>query len=118
VPGPRRQVDERWLDHYRGWVYGAGYGAQLGLGVTTIVSSAATYVALLAALLAGGAPGGALILGCYGAVRGVTPLAAARVRSQRELLDFHRALSRWRSSARWSAVAAQAGMLVLAIVLA
>src|SRR5690242_20034923 len=29
VPGPRRQVDERWLDRYRGWVYGLGYGAQL-----------------------------------------------------------------------------------------
>ncbi|MGA2928047.1 MAG: hypothetical protein ABSG43_19040, partial [Solirubrobacteraceae bacterium] len=25
VPGPRRQVDERWLDEYRGWVYGLGY---------------------------------------------------------------------------------------------
>ena len=117
VPGPRRQVDERWLDEYRGWVYGAGYGAQLGLGVTTIVSSAATYVAVLAAFLAGGAPAGALILGCYGAVRGLTPLAAAGVRSQRQLLDFHRAFTRWRTSARWGAVAAQAGMLVLAIVL-
>src|ERR1700756_4173514 len=28
VPGPRRQVDERWLRAYRGWVYGAGFGAQ------------------------------------------------------------------------------------------
>src|SRR5437763_3403769 len=35
VPGPRRQVDERWRDEYRGWVYGVGYGAQLGEGVTT-----------------------------------------------------------------------------------
>jgi hypothetical protein len=117
VPGPRRQVDERWLDRYRGWVYGAGYGAQLGLGVTTIVASAATYVALLAAFLAGGAPAGALILGCYGAVRGATPLAAAHVRSQRQLLDFHRALARWRGPARWGALAAQSGMLVLALAL-
>src|SRR5438105_2923575 len=51
VPGPRRQVNERWRDEYRGWVYGLGYGTQLGSGVTTIVSSAATYVALLAAFL-------------------------------------------------------------------
>jgi hypothetical protein len=42
VPGPRRQVDDRWRDQYRGWVYGLGYGVQLGVGVTTIVSSAAT----------------------------------------------------------------------------
>src|SRR5689334_17066249 len=117
VPGPRRQVDERWLDRYRGWVYGAGYGAQLGLGVTTIVSSAATYVALVAAFLSASTGSGALILGCYGAVRGLTPLAAGGVRSQRQLLEFHRALSRWRSRARWGAVAAQAGMLVLALAL-
>src|ERR1700730_4317784 len=49
TPGPRRQVNERWLDEFRGWVYGLGFGAQLGLGVTTIVSSAATCLALLAA---------------------------------------------------------------------
>ena len=33
VPGPNRQVNERWLDEFRGWVYGFGFGAQLGLGV-------------------------------------------------------------------------------------
>ncbi len=37
VPGLRRQVDEDWLTRYRGWVYGAGYGAQLGVGFATIV---------------------------------------------------------------------------------
>jgi len=117
VPGPRRQVDERWLDQYRGWVYGAGYGAQLGLGVTTIVSSAATYVALLAAFLTASAVGGAIVLGCFGAVRGLTPLAAAGVRNQRRLLEFHRSLSRWRAPVRWGAVAVQAAMLVLALAL-
>jgi sulfite exporter TauE/SafE len=117
VPGPRRQVDERWLDRYRGWVYGAGYGAQLGLGVTTIVSSAATYVTLVAAFLTMSAPAGAVVLGCFGAVRGLTPLAAAGVRSQRQLLEFHRALARWRAVARWGPVAILAGMLVLAIAL-
>ena len=117
VPGPRRQVDERWLDRYRGWVYGAGYGAQLGVGVTTIVSSAATYVALLAAFLTASAAAGAIVLGCFGLVRGLTPLAAAGVRSPRQLLEFHRALARWRAPARWGAVATQAGMLVIALAL-
>src|SRR5688572_33191944 len=28
LPTFRRQVDERWLDTYRGWVYGAGFGFQ------------------------------------------------------------------------------------------
>lgn len=35
LPGPARQVDEDWLARYRGWVYGAGFGTQLGLGVVT-----------------------------------------------------------------------------------
>src|SRR5436190_5073676 len=52
APGPRRQVNEAWLQRYRGWVYGAGFGLQLGLGVTTIVSTAAVYAAGAAALLA------------------------------------------------------------------
>src|SRR5437763_10921782 len=39
-PGPRRQVNEGWLQVYRGWVYGAGFGAQLGVGAATIVSTA------------------------------------------------------------------------------
>ena len=89
APGPRRQVDERWLDEFRGWVYGLGYGAQLGLGVSTVVSSAATYAALLAALLCASLGSGAVILGLYGAIRGLTPLLASRVRSPDQLLRLH-----------------------------
>ena len=118
IPGPRRQVDERWLDEYRGWVYGIGYGSQLGLAVSTVVSSAATYVALIAAFLSASPGAGAVVLGCFGAVRGLTPLAASGVRSQRELLDFHRTLARWRGRARWGAVAAQAGALLIALAVA
>ena len=118
LPGPRRQVDERWLERYRGWVYGIGYGSQLGLAVTTVVTSAATYVALLAAVLAGRPGAGAVILGSYGAVRGLTPLAAAGVRSQRQLLEFHRGFDRWRVRARWGTVASQAGVLLAAVALA
>jgi hypothetical protein len=115
VPGPDRQVDERWLDEYRGWVYGAGFGAQLGLGVTTIVTSAATYAAGLAAFLAGSAGRGALILGCFGLVRGLTPLAAAGVRRPEELIALHARVDRWRGPARAIGVAALGLVLVLAI---
>jgi hypothetical protein len=118
VPGPRRQVDERWLDRYRGWVYGLGYGSQLGLAMTTVVSSAATYVALVAAFLSAGAAEGAIILGCFGAVRGLTPLAAAHVRSQRQLLDLHRGLSRWRTPVQWGTVGVQVAILVVAVAVA
>src|SRR5215212_3477402 len=39
LPSPRRQVNEDWLREYRGWVYGAGFGGQLGAAVTTIVTT-------------------------------------------------------------------------------
>lgn len=115
VPGPNRQVNERWLDEYRGWVYGLGYGAQLGLGVTTVVSSAGTYVALVAAFLAPGPAAGALIVGCFGAIRGLTLLAGARVRTPPELLSLHRVLSRWQRPVRWAGIAALAAILLVAL---
>ncbi len=112
VPGPRRQVDERWRDEYRGWVYGAGYGAQLGLGITTVVSSASTYLAFAAAFLSGGTARGALILGVFGALRGVQPLAAAGVRRPDQLLRAHRRLTRWREPARLIGILALLGIAV------
>jgi hypothetical protein len=115
VPGPHRQVDERWLDEYRGWVYGLGYGAQLGLAVTTVVSSAGTYVALIAAFLAPGPAAGALIMGCFGAIRGLTLLAGVRVRTPPELLSLHRSLGRWRARVRWGGVGVLAVILLVAL---
>jgi sulfite exporter TauE/SafE len=99
APGPRRQVNERWLDEFRGWVYGLGFGAQLGAGIGTVVSSAATYAALLAALLAASPARGGLILGCFGAVRGLTLLAAAHVRRPDQLVAFHSRLQNWHAPA-------------------
>src|SRR3954447_3018177 len=61
LPTIHRQVDEDWLTRYRGWVYGAGYGVQLGLGVVTIVTSAATYAALGLCVLSGSVLTGAVI---------------------------------------------------------
>jgi hypothetical protein len=109
VPGPRRQVDERWLDRYRGWVYGLGFGSQLGLGIATVVTSAATYVVLLCALASGHPVTGAAIMGLYGALRGLTPLLAAGVRTPRHLMDLH---ARLRGA---DAATARAGAAVLAL---
>jgi hypothetical protein len=118
VPGPRRQVDERWLDRYRGWVYGLGYGAQLGAGVTTVVTSAATHAAFLAALLSADAGRGGVILGVYGAIRGLTPLAAAGVRSPERLVAFHGGLARTEPRVAGAGLAVLAGGFALALMLA
>jgi hypothetical protein len=79
VPGPRRQVNEDWLATYRGWVYGAGFGGQLGLAFVTIVAGSVTWVAFACALAAGSAPGGALIGVTFGLARALPVLTMARV---------------------------------------
>jgi hypothetical protein len=114
APGPRRQVNERWLDQYRGWVYGLSYGAQLGIALATVVSSAATYVALVAAVLSADAARGALIVGCFGLIRGLTPLATWRVQSPPQLVSLHRWLADRRQTVRALAIAGLTAILVLA----
>lgn len=89
LAGWARQVDERWLTSYRGWVYGAGYGFQLGTGIMTIVSTTAVYAMLLAAALSASVTTGAAIGAGFGAVRAVPLLSAGRVRSPEALRGLH-----------------------------
>jgi hypothetical protein len=116
APGPRRQVNEQWLQRYRGWVYGVGFGAQLGIGICTVVSSAATYVALIAALMTRNPVSGAVILGCFGVVRGLTPLAAAGVDRPERLVAFHAHLHRLRAQAASAGLVALAAICLAAVV--
>jgi len=109
-PGHRRQVDERWLRRYRGWVYGAGFGAQLGAGAATIVTTWAVYVAFAAELLAPGVAAGAAIGATFGLARGATVLAGARVDSTARLLSLHRRLRAAERPARLTALAVQAAV--------
>ncbi len=74
----RRQVDEDWLGRYRGWVYGGGYGVQLGLGVVTVVTSAATPALLAVLVLLAGPWTGALVGAVFGVTRGLPLLALRR----------------------------------------
>src|ERR1700744_6086358 len=59
LPSSRRQVNEDWMTRYRGWVYGAAFGAQLGAGLATVVTSAAIYAAAAGAVLCGAVAAGA-----------------------------------------------------------
>lgn len=116
IPTVDRQVDDRWLYEYRGWVTGAGFGFQLGLGVVTVVTTALTYVTFIAAALSGSAAAGALIGGLYGGVRGLSALGSARVDSTERLVRMEDRLHRWEAPARRALLALQA--LPLALVLA
>jgi len=115
APGPRRQVNEAWLHRYRGWVYGAGFGVQLGLGVTTIVSTAAVYATGAAAFLAGSAPAGALVGGAFGLARAATLLAAGGVDEPGALATLDRRLVVWERPARVAALVAEAALIAVAV---
>jgi hypothetical protein len=113
-PGFRRQVAESWLDEYRGWVYGGGYGLQLGLGWATIVPTWLVWAALTGMLLVGSAASGLVVGVAFGLGRGLPVLATARVLDGRGLSDLHRRLAAWQAPFR---VVSLAGAATLALVL-
>lgn len=110
VPSYRRQVDEDWLTRYRGWVYGAGFGLQLGAAVTTIVTSALTYAALAVALLTGSPAAGAAVLVMFAVTRAVPAVAARGV----DTPDALRALAAWLERRQPVAQRASVGVLLAA----
>jgi hypothetical protein len=118
VPGPRRQVDESWLVTYRGWVYGAGFGVQLGLALVTIVTASATWVAFGCALFSSSAPAGVVIGATFGLARALPILAAARVRDPSTLRRLVRRLERMRPRVAVTTTAVQGAAAVGLVALA
>jgi sulfite exporter TauE/SafE len=108
LPTWHRQVDEDWLHRYRGWVYGFGYGAQLGVGLVTIVTSPLLYAALVLAVLTGAPVPGAVVGLAFGAARALPVLAMRRVTTAERLAATHRRLEALAPAGRTTA----AGTLV------
>ena len=91
LPG-RRQVNEDWLVAYRSWVYGAGFGLQLGVAVATVVNTALVPLFMVAALLAGNMTSGLVIGAAFGTARGASMALSSRVRTPDDLRRLHRRL--------------------------
>ena len=89
IPYHRRQVNELWLDDYRPWVYGGGFGFQIGTGFATfIMTSALVLLVAMAALTSN--PLTALALGTlFGFGRGLGVLPGARLTTPAKLAEFH-----------------------------
>jgi hypothetical protein len=115
LPSLRRQVNEDWLRRYRGWVYAAGFGFQLGLGVVTIVTISAVYLTFIAALLSGSLMTGLLIGGSFGLLRAMPLVATTRVHLPRHLAGVDGALRRWDSPIRRIAIGLEAGLAAVAL---
>ncbi|HEX3453546.1 MAG TPA: hypothetical protein VHS03_02890 [Gaiellaceae bacterium] len=113
VPGPRRQVNEDWLATYRGWVYGAGFGAQLGAGFATVVVGSITWVVFATALLSGSSLAGALVGATFGMARGLSILLAAPARDSASLSALFRRLERARPRVTRAGIVGQAAASVV-----
>ena len=113
LPIHRRQVNERWLDHYRPWVYGAGFGWQIGVGLATYITTAAVYLTVVLAALTAN-PLAALAIGtCFGLVRGLAVFLTRSITATPELLAFHRRLAAAAPRARRVVVATEIGAAAL-----
>ena len=90
LPVHRRQVNERWLDQYRSWVYGSGFGWQIGTGLSTYITTAAVYLMVVLGALTT-VPLAALAVGTgFGLVRGLAVLMTRHLTDPAGLRSFHR----------------------------
>jgi hypothetical protein len=116
LPSVRRQVDETWRARYRGWVWGLGFGAQLGVGVATIVTTSTVYATWGAAVLSGGVFAGAAIGAAFGLARALPVLSVAGVHRADQLLRVDVVLNRLAVPGRRATYAAGAILATTALV--
>jgi hypothetical protein len=118
VPSWHRQVNEDWLTQYRGWVYGLGFGLQLGLGVVTIVTTAAVYLTWVGAFVAGAPVLGAVVGAAFGLARALPVAAAGSVRSPGAIGARVAGVDAWAGRFRIVTVSVEAAAAVTLVALA
>jgi hypothetical protein len=114
LPGHDRQVNERWLDQYRSWVYGAGFGWQIGVGLATYIMTAGLYLLILMGGLSANPWVALAIGGLFGLVRGLAVYLSAGLDSGEKLLAFHARFESWREPVRQSMIVVQASIAIIA----
>jgi hypothetical protein len=113
-----RQVNEDWLGRYRSWLYGSGFGWQVGAGVTTYIMTAAVFLTIAFGALTAG-PVAAFAIGVlFGLVRGLSVLLTARARTTAGLYELHRRFDGWAEPVRRVVIVVQLAVAVVAFGLA
>ena len=114
-PFLHRQVNEYWLGKYRAWVYGSGFGWQIGTGVTTYIMTAAVFLTVALGALSA-SPIAAMLIGvCFGLARGLAVLLTARLRTTAELFALHRRFDALTEPVRRGVIVVQLAVAVVAI---
>lgn len=115
LPSHTRQVNEDWLSQFRSWVYGGGFGWQIGVGLATYVTTAAVYLMVaLAALTASPALAFAIVTG-FGFVRGLAVLLGRRLVTPARMMALHRRLDELLPTAQRAIVLVQALVVAVAV---
>lgn len=86
----RRQVDEEWLVKYRAWLYGGGFGWQIGTGVTTYIMTTAVFLTIALGALSGSSIAAFAICLVFAGARGLAVLLGSRITTPAALASFHR----------------------------
>jgi MFS family permease len=114
MPHHRRQVDEVWLDQYRSWVYGLGFGWQIGTGLATYIMTAAVYLTVVLAALTGSPVVAIGIAVLFGFTRGLAILLGVRLTDPQRLRTFHRRFDELGPSVRWAVIVVQLAVATVA----
>jgi hypothetical protein len=114
LPSHIRQVNESWLSRYRSWVYGGGFGWQIGVGLATYVTTAAVYLMIAMASLTGDPFVALALMTGFGLVRGLAVLLGRKLTTPQRMLALHRRLAELLPTAQRGIVLVQAVVLAIA----
>jgi hypothetical protein len=90
LPVHHRQVNERWLDRFRPWVYAGGFGWQVGTWLATYIMTPALYLMILLAALTTTPWVAVGVAAAFGLLRGLAVLLGRRITDTASLTTFHR----------------------------
>lgn len=114
LPSHTRQVNESWLDQFRAWVYGGGFGWQIGVGLATYVTTSAVYLMVVLAALTASPVAAFAVVTAFGFVRGLAVLAGRSLTTPDRLIALHRRLEELLPAAQRGVVLVQAVVLAVA----
>src|ERR1017187_7972597 len=115
LPIHHRQVNERWLDQFRGWVYGIGFGFQIGMGLATYIMTAALYLLIVVASLSQSVVVALTLGAVFGLVRGLAVLLGRTITNPETLRSFHRRFDAAGPQVRLLTMAVEGGCLVACV---
>jgi hypothetical protein len=115
IPIWRRQVNDQWLARYRSWVYGVGFGWQIGVGVATYIMTAAVFLLVLMAAVSLSPVDAVALCGLFGLARGLAVLLTARAGTPARLRALHLRFDAAGPAVRVAVIAVQAGVALVAL---